>query len=462
MPFSLTAVVGTATYSLTAGTPFWLEGGEGLGMATVRRLTEQAPFGDGDTDLGYRLNARYVTLSLSYSGTSGSVVDGYRNTLAQIFKPSSTVPVQLRVVRDDGGTRQLDCYTVGQVDVPLDYEYVPGNLQRTVVQLKAADPAWYNPTAGSVTVTGTAGLVSNWYLVGGLISPDEVLEYGTFPSDSQAWTYSGTPSNNVQIVIRTARGTVGSPFKAGNMSLYASGGNYYAPKALGGSQTLGTGLFPSAGTHNYLYDAYAYFPKTPKQLFRSARDTYSGAFWWDDNAGNVFAGTDTSARQWRVGWVPDIRLYAIYSTSKFRNGGSRMTDALWQAMDNADGSVVATSVNVAYQGNVPEYPIVTIRGPIENPVVTNLVTGDTLTFSSVTLSASTTYTIDLRYGNKRVYDQGGTSRLDQLSSDSDLATFALQPAPLAAGGTNVLMVSGNGLGTATQVTVTYYNRYSEY
>lgn len=461
MPFSLTAIVGTATYSLTAGTPFRLDSAEGLGMATVRRLTEQTPFGDGDTDLGYRLNSRYVTLSLSYSGTSGSVVDGYRNTLATIFKPSSTVPVQLRVVRDDGGTRQLDCYTVGQVDVPLDYEYVPGNLERTVVQLKAADPTWYSPAPGTSTITGTATVTQSWWL--GAVNG--VYESGAFPVDSQAWTSTfpaGTPEA-ITIAIRTAGTTAGTPVLASNLSIWATNEQvttetalFLGPRSQGGSVYMSPVLSPVT---NYFFTYTKTYSKLVKKAYVGTIP-YGGFYTGnsDDWAGNIFAGSFTTDKKWRVGWAPDIRLYAVLP--------GYMTDqqikVLDKAMAAADGGTVIFTVAVPYSGNVVEYPVIKITGPIDRPVVTHNVTGDTLSFGTHSIGSGDVYTIDLRYGRKSVTDSGGTSRLNQLTADSDLATFALLPSPQTAGGTNYLTMAGTNGFSVTQLQVIYYNRYSEY
>lgn len=460
MPFSLTAIVGTATYSLTAGTPFRLDSAEGLGMATVRRLTEQTPFGDGDTDLGYRLNSRYVTLSLSYSGSSGSVVDGYRNTLAAIFKPSSTVPVQLRVVRDDGGTRQLDCYTVGQVDVPLEYEYVPGKLERTVVQLKAADPTWYSPTPGTSTVTGTAGLSATWYLAGGAIGTAQVKEYGSLPSNNQAWTYTGNTGNapgpfdenygSASIAIRTSKGTAGSAFNTDAMRLaYYGSNNYYIQP-----YSVIFDVFPTSGLHNLIYSyqnrASAY---SQNYIYRDGTVIYSSN---DPGGTNLFGGT--ASRRWRNGWAPDVTLYAAYVPHLTET----QVQALNASMSNESGTVIATSLSVPYAGNLPEYPVISLRGPITAPTITNTSTGDVLSFGTIALATDITYTIDLRYGYKRIYDQNGVSRLDKLTSSSNFATFSLQPDPVSSGGTNVITVTGTGTGPATQIKIVYYNRYSEF
>jgi hypothetical protein len=61
-----------------------------------------------------------------------------------------------------------------------------------------------------------------------------------------------------------------------------------------------------------------------------------------------------------------------------------------------------------------------------------------------------------------VIDNYGVQHNDKLSSDSDLGTFHLAPAPLALGGTNTIAVYGSAVSSSTRIVVRYYNRYSEF
>lgn len=445
MPFSLLAIVGSATYSLSAGTPFRLISAEGLGMAPIRRLTETRPFVDGDTDLGYRLDPRFVTLTLSYAGSSGSVVDGYRNTLAQIFRPTIGTPVQLRVIREDGGTRQLDCYTVGQMDVPLDFNDQAGRLQRAVVQLKASDPTWYSPTQSTATKTGYTDISTTWQLGGGAIGTAQVMESGTAPGTSQAWTYTSS-TRDASVAIRTARGTAGSAYSIAGVGidLFAiSGGSLYG---LGPAGTVGSAFMPTSGTHNFVAslsdDQYVM--------------TRNGSVYYTKTEYLATIGSGV----WRTGWSPQLPRYAVYAPSL----SSAQVRALDFTMAGSAGVLdvfMPPILAVPYSGNVPEYPVIQLRGPISSPTITNTVNGAFLSFGTFSIASNVTYTIDLRFGRKSVL-QGTTSRLDRLSEDSNLADFALQPSPIAPGGTNVLTLSGSGFDGNTRLIVTYYNRYAEY
>jgi hypothetical protein len=124
------------------------------------------------------------------------------------------------------------------------------------------------------------------------------------------------------------------------------------------------------------------------------------------------------------------------------------------------GSAFTSSLSFAYNGDVAEYPIVTVYGPLGSVSVTNETTGEVLSFGTHTLGSGNYWQIDTRYGYKTVVDSGGTSQLAKLDSDSDLATFHIAAAPDATGGTNVITLAGTGVvvGTPT-LAVSYRNRY---
>lgn len=113
--------------------------------------------------------------------------------------------------------------------------------------------------------------------------------------------------------------------------------------------------------------------------------------------------------------------------------------------------------NVAYLGTWLEYPTIVLVGPITGPLITNLETGDILNLD-YTIDAGRTVTITLR-GAKTILRDDGVNLLNYLTSDSDLATFSLQPDPTAPDGVNRITVSGTGTTGASTVTLLYYDRY---
>ena len=124
---------------------------------------------------------------------------------------------------------------------------------------------------------------------------------------------------------------------------------------------------------------------------------------------------------------------------------------------------IASTIDVisqlTYLGTWREYPVIEIVGPITNCVIEHLDTGDKLDFTGTTIGAGVTYTIDLRYGYKTIFDSSGINRIGQLTNDSDLATWSLQPDPEVADGINNIQFSGSGATSATQIYIRFYERH---
>ena len=181
------------------------------------------------------------------------------------------------------------------------------------------------------------------------------------------------------------------------------------------------------------------------------------------NLGNVpISGT---ARRWRSNanndagsrWAGTITHYALYSPGL----NETQIAALAEYMSGINGGTIGQIAAVAYEGNLPEFPVISIRGPISSPIITNLTTGHTLDFGTITIGAGTTYVIDTRYGYKTIL-AGTVNKRSELSDDSDLGDFHLAPNPTAPNGVNSVAAYGNNIGTATQISVVYYNRFTSY
>ncbi len=122
-------------------------------------------------------------------------------------------------------------------------------------------------------------------------------------------------------------------------------------------------------------------------------------------------------------------------------------------------STVNSTQVITYPGTWLTFPIVTIVGPITNPVITNLSTTDKLDFTGITISAGDSYTIDCRSGYKTVTNAAGTNKIADLTDDSDLQTFSIQPNPDVAGGLNTIKVTGSSTNASTSINIVYYVRY---
>jgi len=117
------------------------------------------------------------------------------------------------------------------------------------------------------------------------------------------------------------------------------------------------------------------------------------------------------------------------------------------------GQTVDVESAVDYAGTWIEYPEILINGPISDPKITHVETGETLDFDGTVLAEGESLTIDLRYGYKTVVDQDGANQVGALTADSDLASWHLQP------GDNTVRFEGTGAGAATLIAMRYYNRY---
>lgn len=160
MAWTLQATVGGTTYNLSDDNPFSVETPGDAGGPPISRLLDSGPFQDGATDRGYKMGVRTFVLSLLFHASTQSALDGHRDTLRKIFRPRTNTPVALKVTRDDGDVRQLDCYATGEIAIAMPRAQRAAKLHRAVIQLQAADPLWYDPTPGTVTWTASGGSIN--------------------------------------------------------------------------------------------------------------------------------------------------------------------------------------------------------------------------------------------------------------------------------------------------------------
>lgn len=122
------------------------------------------------------------------------------------------------------------------------------------------------------------------------------------------------------------------------------------------------------------------------------------------------------------------------------------------------GDSVNSVSTITYNGTVLEYPKFTITvgsgGAIDDLNILNQTTGKKLSFPI--LYADRTYTVDLTYGYKTIVNDLGENSVGLLSTDSNLATWAIDPTF----GDNVLSITSSSSNNDSQVEMTYYIRYS--
>jgi len=113
-----------------------------------------------------------------------------------------------------------------------------------------------------------------------------------------------------------------------------------------------------------------------------------------------------------------------------------------------------------YGGTWLSYPIITVTGPVTNFSITNTASNQNITLVTGTvIAAGTSLTFDLRYGYKTVTDQTGANKIGLVDSSSELAQFALYPAPDVPNGINTLAVSGTSVTSSSSVFLSYFDRF---
>ena len=143
----LDVIASGVTYSISDGTYCRHLGHDGVGMMPSHRLTQRGPEQHGVTDLGFRGDPRTVQLALLLEGTSKSDYWTRRAALLNLFKPTDD-PLGLRFTLENGDARQLDCQYVG--DMALGSRGKTGYARTVGVTLRAANPAFYDPTGKTV------------------------------------------------------------------------------------------------------------------------------------------------------------------------------------------------------------------------------------------------------------------------------------------------------------------------
>lgn len=213
MSVTVEAIIGNATYALSGRNPYAFISLTGLGLPPVRRSKERGPQQHGSTDVGFLLDERMLNLALLVVGDTLAEMDDHRDVLAEILKPLESTPIKLRVTRDNGSVRQIDCHVAGMVDFPNTLDLRMGASQQVIVQLEAADPIPYDPALQNIVFTVASGSappggfmvplhIPMRYTAGGSIDAVENLVYAgkweAFPK-----IFLSGPATNAQIINLT-------------------------------------------------------------------------------------------------------------------------------------------------------------------------------------------------------------------------------------------------------------------
>jgi len=113
---------------------------------------------------------------------------------------------------------------------------------------------------------------------------------------------------------------------------------------------------------------------------------------------------------------------------------------------------INTTTSFAYDGTWLAYPVITAIGPITGLVITNNTTGQIITTIG-SIAAGRTYTYDLRYGRKTVYDDLGNNQIATVAASSTLATWAIVT------GINSISIAASASASPAAVSIVYYTRF---
>lgn len=154
MSFAITYTIGGVIYNLNGydsaiENDIYYLGDQGFGMAPLHRITQRGPLQQGDTDLDFRLDPRIIQIPLFINSTTIDSLYATRARLLSIFTPSNQLGVL--TITTDYFTRAINCKVLG--GLAFDTDVKNGYSLRSIVQLRAEDPTWYNPTANIINLS---------------------------------------------------------------------------------------------------------------------------------------------------------------------------------------------------------------------------------------------------------------------------------------------------------------------
>ncbi len=113
---------------------------------------------------------------------------------------------------------------------------------------------------------------------------------------------------------------------------------------------------------------------------------------------------------------------------------------------------------ITYNGTFASFPQILLFGPMESIVIGNVTTQEYLILDTI-IASNRVVTINLLFGGKAIVDDLGNNLIGSLNTASDLATFHLEPTPLAVNGVNDISVVAAGIDANTRVVFRWFDRY---
>jgi hypothetical protein len=220
-----------------------------------------------------------------------------------------------------------------------------------------------------------------------------------------------------------------------------------------------------------------FVPTTSIDEQYAARNRLLSIFSPSNVSGVVTVTTDTFTRSINVktlgGMSFDVDAkasYALRAVIQLRADDPTWYDATPQTVSGASGIAgtataypviyprtygtanINTTTSFTYDGTWFAYPVITALGPITGLVITNNTTGQIITTTG-SIGAGRTFTYDLRYGKKTVFDDLGNNQIATVSASSNLATWAIVT------GINSITIAASASASPAAVSIIYYTRY---
>lgn len=150
---SIGVIVNGSLYTFDNDTYGYIVAADGFGMPGIDRYAQRGAQQHGDSDLGFRLQARRIMLVIQIPAANEVGFYQKRKALLDIFNPRNDIAL---VVTDGASMeRRLDVVFEYAMSLPLEKDW---QAQKIGINLKTSGlPAWYNPTAQSARVDGGGG-----------------------------------------------------------------------------------------------------------------------------------------------------------------------------------------------------------------------------------------------------------------------------------------------------------------
>lgn len=143
-------------YDATSGLTFHYLGDAGHGLTPFHLLTQRGAYQQGETTVDYRKDPRIINVPLFVYAENLEAQATIRDTLIKMFRPSNVSGTF--TITQGTRTRSINVRTLG--GLAFENREGDGPDVKTVVQLRADDPTWYDPAIQTInatpTVAGTA------------------------------------------------------------------------------------------------------------------------------------------------------------------------------------------------------------------------------------------------------------------------------------------------------------------